>query len=178
MDNFYRRISTNLNLPMSVAYREARIVATQWEELSDSFALLPDVPEMGPGGYVSSPILFGGRSVGALSLMYLQENAIEEVDRDLMSTLSYVLGMWVATSGIIASNPQSPVLDAAPLSLTARQMRILSLVREGLTSDEIGSRLGHSTSTVKQEIVRMKNALMVDSRQDLIEHAVRLSILP
>jgi DNA-binding CsgD family transcriptional regulator len=51
--------------------------------------------------------------------------------------------------------------------LTARQERILELMREGLTNEDIATKIGYSPSLVKQETMLIFSKLGISGRKDL-----------
>jgi DNA-binding NarL/FixJ family response regulator len=64
------------------------------------------------------------------------------------------------------------------LELTARQREVLQLVAEGKSAREIGERLGISSRTVETHKYRMMDDLGVTTTAELIQHAVRLGLVP
>jgi DNA-binding NarL/FixJ family response regulator len=62
--------------------------------------------------------------------------------------------------------------------LTERQLEILGLVAEGLSTDEIAARLWLSVATVRNHIARALRALDAHSRMQGIAKARRLGLLP
>jgi len=177
IQRFLRRISVRTDIPIVEAYLSAQIVVTDLEEFSDNFHLVTDVPKLGPGGSVSCPIVHNGMSIGAFAIMRTRSHSMADLDVDLIQTIGYLLGLWLANTRADLDDDGVPSeLGTAPLSLTDRQTQILHLIGEGCTSDEIAAQLAFSSSTVKQEVVRMKLALNVYSREDLVAEARRLSL--
>ncbi len=63
--------------------------------------------------------------------------------------------------------------DASPVGdgLTDREASILALLAEGFDNGEIGERLNVATSTVRNNITRIRSKLSLDSRSKLIAYA-------
>jgi DNA-binding NarL/FixJ family response regulator len=70
-----------------------------------------------------------------------------------------------------------PTLSRHPHTVTPRQRDILRLIAEGLTSAEIGEKLGLSTFTVKNYVERTFSRLGVYSRAGAVGLALREGLL-
>ena len=64
------------------------------------------------------------------------------------------------------------------LSLTKRQLEILTLISEGLTNKEIAKRLIISENTTKAHIKKLLEKLDVENRQQAVNAAIASEILP
>ena len=117
----------------------------------------------------SVPIIVQGRAVGGYGFACGADRAWTSLDLALLSTLAHALGLWLAhpSSGLVAT--AGPAVDTVPL--TPRQAAVLALVVEGRSTAAIGSALGYSESTVKQEISRLLRAFGVTDRTQLAERA-------
>ena len=71
--------------------------------------------------------------------------------------------------------PRGPRADtrANPAGLTARQLEVLALLREGLTNAEIAKRLVLSVKTVNHHVSAVLDKLGVDNRHDAVRVAAR-----
>jgi len=105
-----------------------------------------------------------------------------------------ILGIWVAQklarpqvktvvvekpvylSDPIEFTPDSGVLKE--LTLSKREMEVLQLMAEGLSNEEIASRLFVSLSTIKTHNSRLFEKMDVRRRTQAIEKAKRLKIIP
>ena len=67
------------------------------------------------------------------------------------------------------SGESAPGVDG----LTEREMSILALIAEGFGNGEIGERLNLATTTVRNNITRIRSKLGLDSRAKLIAYAVQ-----
>ncbi|WP_343942081.1 helix-turn-helix transcriptional regulator, partial [Pseudonocardia zijingensis] len=64
-----------------------------------------------------------------------------------------------------------PATRANPAGLTARQLEVLALLREGLTDAEIAQRLVLSVKTVNHHVSAVLDKLGVDNRRDAVRVA-------
>ena len=62
------------------------------------------------------------------------------------------------------------------VELTPRQRQVLRLVADGLTSQQIGEKLGLSARTVERHIANIMAKLGVRSRIDLVKYAIRTGL--
>ncbi len=62
------------------------------------------------------------------------------------------------------------------VGLTPRQRQVLRLVADGLTSQQIGEKLGLSARTVERHIANIMGRLGVRSRIDLVKYAIRTGL--
>ena len=117
----------------------------------------------------SVPIIVQGRAVGGYGFTCRADHPWTSLDLALLSTLGHAVGLWLAhpSSGLIAAG--APAAEAVPL--TPRQAAVLALVVEGRSTAAIGSTLGYSESTVKQEIARLLRAFGVADRTQLADRA-------
>lgn len=63
--------------------------------------------------------------------------------------------------------------DTVPIALTGRQTAVALLIRDGLRNEEIATRLGISSHTVRRHLEAIFRRLQVGNRQDAAE-ALRL----
>ena len=63
-------------------------------------------------------------------------------------------------------------------TLTTRERKVLQLVLEGASSCDIGARLKISLRTVESDLVKFVGKLGLNTRQDIIRHAVKRRLRP
>ncbi len=97
-----------------------------------------------------------------------------------------VLGLLAAAGGLIVLDPE--LLPAAgilrpagpgepPEALTPRELKVLSLVADGLSNKEIARRLGISEHTVKFHVNTVMSKLGARSRTEAVVAAARLGLI-
>lgn len=117
-----------------------------------------------------------------------------EIYIGIIALIFTILGIWVAQklarpqvktvvvekpvylSDPIEFTPDSGVLKE--LTLSKREMEVLQLMAEGLSNEEIASRLFVSLSTIKTHNSRLFEKMDVRRRTQAIEKAKRLKIIP
>lgn len=127
-----------------------------------SQAYLLDMLEAGVDGYLPKRAA-ADELLEAIRTVWAGQRYIHP---DLVGTL--VDGYRVRTG--VETNPD----DVA--GLTQRQRQVLRLVADGLTSQQIGKKLGLSSRTVERHIANIMGKLGVRSRIDLVKYAIRIGL--
>jgi DNA-binding CsgD family transcriptional regulator len=109
----------------------------------------------------------------APTVRVLQES-VERLER-LVASMSSLSPADTPSTKRAATRPSGDGL-ASPLS--SRQLEILGLVAEGLTTEEIAQQLWLSVATVRNHVARSLRALGAHSRVDAVTRARRLGLLP
>lgn len=104
------------------------------------------------------PIFKGGTPLGALVVWFNQNPSGDQGSSEFVEILGNLLGLFL--DGRIDS-PSS----VGPAELSSRQLRILSLIAEGITNASIGRELSLSESSIKQETVKIFKFLGVRTGQ-------------
>ncbi len=146
------------------------------------------------------PLLYGAALALLLFLLkwlqwrYIIIDLSIEIYIGIIALIFTVLGIWVAqklarpqVKTVVVEKPVylSPStefkLDEEALSrltLSKREMEVLQLMAEGLSNEEIASRLFVSLSTIKTHNSRLFEKMDVRRRTQAIEKAKRLRIIP
>jgi two-component system nitrate/nitrite response regulator NarL len=108
------------------------------------------------------------RALAAGALGYIPKSA---PPRTLLAAVQFVLAGNVYVPTLLAQKPASMQDEAGDdrprksiVSLTARQIDVLRLLREGRSNKEIGRKLGLSEKTVKVHVTALFKALNVANR--------------
>jgi DNA-binding CsgD family transcriptional regulator len=91
-----------------------------------------------------------------------------------------VLAVYLAGAEAAATNgaPSRPADSSTAVGLSERQSRILELMAQDLTMQQIASRIGFSDSTVRMESLAIYRALGVHDRHHAVEAAQERGLLP
>jgi DNA-binding NarL/FixJ family response regulator len=113
-------------------------------------------------------------SLGAASYVSKTINPL-----DLPSTVRQVMEGTVHHRGVVATAPAEPGqrAAAAPAGLSDREMDILRLVAEGLSNQEIASRLYVTGQTVKFHLSNIYRKLGVGNRTEASRFAFRTGVV-
>lgn len=146
------------------------------------------------------PLLYGAALALLLFLLkwlqwrYIIIDLSIEIYIGIIALIFTVLGIWVAQKlarpGIKTVIVEKPVYlppsagfkpdeeALSRLTLSKREMEVLLLMAEGLSNEEIASRLFVSLSTIKTHNSRLFEKMEVRRRTQAIEKAKRLKIIP
>lgn len=163
--------SIDEELPVSDALKTNNIV---W--LSDKNAWERDYPhlaqykmEIVANTFITWPISVRGAYMSALGLC---ARYIEPPTPALISYFETVGGIFAMQLSQLANQSErdaSTEFDDRLNLLTRRQKYVLALLAEGLTNAQIGSELGFSESTIRQETMRIYEILSVTGRAEAIQ---------
>lgn len=169
--------------PLFTAFHEGEVIIVNSRDMESQFPglqrpgsrwhrLMERIPD---GDHIHAPIVSNGRSIGAYVVSCTAARTWSTLDIARLDAVSYALGMWL-------SHPDSGFptdVDAVQGegALSARQLTILGLIRDGRTNASIAHTLGISASTVKQELARSMELLGVTDRHAASQRAMDLGYL-
>jgi len=127
-----------------------------------------------------------------LELRFIIINHAFEIYAGSIAVLFTALGIWLALKltkpkTILIEKeiftPKSAIFilnekELAKLNISKRELEVLQLMSEGLSNQEIASKLFVSLNTIKTHNARLFEKLEVKRRTQAIETAKRLSIIP
>ncbi|MCU0842227.1 MAG: response regulator transcription factor [Thiobacillaceae bacterium] len=104
---------------------------------------------------------------------------VGEPDLRMAHHLELLLPCMAATYARVVSSELGNSAQAARMShvLSARELQVLELVREGLSNARIGERLGLSSMTAKNHVQNIRRKLGVKTRGQAVAEALRLGLI-
>lgn len=183
----FRNIAISVPLPICDAFTSARTVAIASESISDHYPLVAvNVPPeegaepMEPTRIVCVPTMWSQTPIGVLSLLQERRSSADPDEGLHIDGVSSAVAMWL--------NNQRPALiehwkRAAPLphrefTLSDRQRKILFMIADNLTNNEIARKLGYSIPTVKKDLQEIMRMLGTQDRRTTAGRARELGLLP
>ncbi|HEX9767235.1 MAG TPA: response regulator transcription factor, partial [Nitriliruptorales bacterium] len=164
-------------------FEPAVIVATLRANDPDPFRAIATVKALSP----STRVLVIADSA---SVIELREAVIAGVDSFLLTTASEddIRDAVSATAGgervvspevamQLAGSWRQEREAAAPSALTSREFEVLQLLAEGLTNQEVASRLGLSPRTIKTHVQNLLAKLDVPDRTGAVARGFRLNLI-
>ena len=119
---------------------------------------------------VSAPVKFRNTVIGAVGFTSMNPPTNGFEKSDTTDAILSITGIYLKN---FLNNKHENERDYshATKSLSARQRQIISLFKEDLTTDQMADRLKYSSSTIKQDIIKIYSIFGVNSRQAVLELA-------
>jgi DNA-binding CsgD family transcriptional regulator len=121
------------------------------------------------GEIASIPLRSQGETIGVLGFTCPGGLARTWETRRVVDGVVGALSLWVALQRALDTAVALP--DRTPLAVTARQRRVLELVREGASNAQIAVLVGYSEKTIKNDLTALYRRLGATSRTDLVARA-------
>lgn len=124
------------------------------------------------------PLTLATQRLGSLQMQFAEPVDQGEAE-PIFSASAPILGLYVSlrTATVQSAEPERVQSvsrtgnDHVETELSARQMRILHLLAEGLTNPQIAARIGFSDSTVRQETMAIYRFLGANGRREAVHIA-------
>jgi DNA-binding CsgD family transcriptional regulator len=172
----FNRIPLWRSLPITEAVKFSRI--TIFQSTKDVVDKYPDLQGMFPekGITISAPLTHRNISIGAVRFAVNKHPSKEFTSSAGTIAILSLIGIYVRNYLDNLNNAPSKYLDNSK-SLTSRQTEIIELFRYNLTTDQIAKTLNFSSSTIKQEIMKLYSIFGVNNRNEVIEFAIQAGII-
>lgn len=140
-----------------------------------NFQFIPGSTESRP--MIVVPLVKGNSPIGAVTLILDENTTKNPIDEKLVPVLERISGYWLTSIDSPALNKINISGSSDGRNLTTRQLKILSLMADGLVNAEIATQLVVSESTVRQETVRIYRELGVANRAEASRKARLLGLI-
>jgi len=170
----FMRIPLWTPMPITDAARtgEANIYKTPKELIAKFPHLEGSVKE---GVTVSAPVLFRNTVIGVLGFTSLKPPSDSFPKSEATQGALALCGLYIRN--LMAHKSENHKDYAASVkSLTVRQKQIINLFKEDLTTDEMAERLKYSSSTIKQDIIKIYAIFGVNNRHAVVELSERAGL--
>ena len=145
-------------------------------EMVEKYPHLASVTQSEFGVTVSMPIKYRNSVIGAVGFTSLQAPTNGFHTSPLTDGILALCGIYLKNF----LNNQSEVendYSSHIKALTERQKQIIALFQEELTTDQMADRLKYSSSTIKQDIIKIYSIFGVNSRTAVLELAEKAGII-
>lgn len=170
-------INTNSDLYKEAGYGQGHEVITNrisgWDDSTVARAIRTKRPEFGAvkgKTLLAVPLLRHGIPNGCLVLLLSADLPEPQMPQSIFEVISKTLGFFVEVKPKSSVSP-SKRKEAGPASLTARQVHVLNLIKNGNSNNLIAKDLNLSESTIRQETIRIYKALDASGRAEAVEKA-------
>ena len=173
----YSRMPLWTPMPITDAVRTGEITI-----FNSASELRKKYPHLGSSGLdedlctISFPIKYRNTVIGALGI------TTKKVPHKDFEKESFTEGLMALTGLYIRNLLNKKVINGRDIttnakSLTPRQKQIIELFNEDLTTDQMADRLRYSSSTIKQDIIKIYGIFGVNNRQAVVSLAKKAGIL-
>jgi len=166
-------------LPVEAHHVACRVFRSGVEEVwsvaeaAHQHSVMRQAAESLPGGLhgeiASIPLRSQGETIGVLGFKCPGGLARTWETRRVVDGVVGALSLWVALQRALDTAVDLP--GRTPLAVTARQRRVLELVREGASNAQIAVLVGYSEKTIKNDLTSLYRLLGATSRTDLVARA-------
>lgn len=172
----YMRIPLWTPMPITDAARSGEIsIFKSPAEMINSYPHLSEFENVEAGVTVSAPIKYRNTVIGAIGFTSMKAPQGGFENSDTTQGVLALCGLYIRN--LLASKTGSDKdYSASMKSLSPRQKQIINLFKEDLTTDQMAERLKYSSSTIKQDIIKIYSVFGVNSRSAVVELAKRAGL--
>lgn len=173
----FMRIPLWTPMPITDAARSGEIsIFKSPEETIKVYPHLRDFRESDLGVTVSAPIKYRNTVIGAIGFTSLKVPQDGFENSETTQGVLALCGLYIRN---LLANRTAVTKDytAGMKSLSPRQKQIISLFMEDLTTDQMAARLKYSSSTIKQDIIKIYSVFGVNSRIAVVELAQKAGLI-
>lgn len=172
----FQRIPLWTPMPITDAARTGEI--NIFKSSSDLVRVYPHLKEFEspePVVTVSAPITYRNTVIGAIGFTSIKAPQEGFLDSETTKAVLALCGLYIRNILSKKIEEDKDYLQSIEI-LTQRQKEIIKLFKEELTTDEIAERLNFSSSTIKQDIIKIYSVFGVNSRGTVVELAKKVGI--
>ena len=172
----FMRIPLWTPMPITDAARSGEInVFNSPKEMVKAYPHLSEVSASESGVTVSAPIKYRNTVIGAIGFTSINAPQRGFESSETTQGVLALCGLYIRN---LLSNRSKKTKDysAGMKTLSARQKQIINLFKEDLTTDQMAERLKYSSSTIKQDIIKIYSVFGVNSRSTVVELAKKAGL--
>ena len=171
----FMRIPLWTPMPLTDAARTGE--ANVFHTAKDIVAKYPHLKDAAneDGVTVSAPVLFRNTVIGVLGFTSLKAPSKDFQKSEATQGVLSLCGLYIRN--LLANKAENNKDYAANIkTLTTRQKQIINLFKEDLTTDQMAERLKYSSSTIKQDIIKIYAIFGVNNRSAVVELAEKAGL--
>jgi len=174
----YIRMPLWSSLPMTEAARTGELIFIKsYDEFVDRYPNLRESIEHKEAVTVASPIKHRNTVIGSIAFASMQAPQDDFLSNPMTDAALALLSLYLRNFIVKRNSNVEKDYSGVLKSLTPRQIRIIELFRDELTTDQMADRLRFSPSTVKQDIIRLYELFGVNSREQVVALAESAGLL-
>ena len=172
----YMRIPLWTPMPITDAARSGEISLFKTpQEMIKVYPHLSQFGETEAGVTISAPIKYRNTVLGAIGVTTLKPPQPAFMKSETTQGVLALCGLYIRN---LLANRATTTKDysASMKTLSTRQKQIINLFKEDLTTDQMAERLKYSSSTIKQDIIKIYSVFGVNSRSAVVELAKKAGL--
>ena len=172
----YMRIPLWTPMPITDAARTGEIsIFNTPQEMVKTYPHLSQFGESEAGVTVSAPIKHRNTVIGAIGFTSMNTPQKDFTNSETTQGVLALCGLYIRN---LLANKSAETKDysSSMKSLTPRQKQIINLFKEDLTTDQMAERLKYSSSTIKQDIIKIYSVFGVNSRSAVVQLAEKAGL--
>ena len=172
----YMRIPLWTPMPITDAARSGDISLFKTpQEMIKVYPHLSQFSDTEAGVTISAPIKYRNTVLGAIGVTTLKPPQPTFMKSETTQGVLALCGLYIRN---LLANRATTTKDysAGMKTLSARQKQIINLFKEDLTTDQMAERLKYSSSTIKQDIIKIYSVFGVNSRSAVVELAKKAGL--
>jgi DNA-binding CsgD family transcriptional regulator len=176
MVNPYMRIPLWTPMPITDAARTGEIsVFNSPKEMIKVYPHLSQFSETEANVTVSAPIKYRNTVIGAIGFTSIKAPQKDFMKSETTQGVLALCGLYIRN--LLASKAETHKdYSSSMKALSPRQKQIINLFKEDLTTDQMAERLKYSSSTIKQDIIKIYSVFGVNSRSAVVQLAEKAGL--
>ena len=172
----YMRIALWTPMPITDAARSGEIsIFKSPKEMIAMYPHLSQFNETEAGVTISAPIKHRNTVIGAIGFTSMKSPSDEFPNTDTTQGVLALCGLYIRNllaNKVVTQKDYSTSMQ----TLSPRQKQIIKLFKEDLTTDQMAERLKYSSSTIKQDIIKIYSVFSVNSRNSVVQLAEKAGL--
>ncbi|MBM3743944.1 MAG: response regulator transcription factor [Actinobacteria bacterium] len=172
----YMRIPLWTPMPITDAARSGEIsIFKSPKEMIAMYPHLSQINETEAGVTISAPIKHRNTVIGAIGFISMKSPSDEFPNTDTTQGVLALCGLYIRNllaNKVVTQKDYSTSMQ----TLSPRQKQIIKLFKEDLTTDQMAERLKYSSSTIKQDIIKIYSVFGVNSRNVVVQLAEKAGL--
>ena len=145
------------------------------KEMIKVYPRLSQFSETEAGVTVSAPIKHRNTVIGAIGFTSLKAPQKDFMHSETTLGVLALCGLYIRN--LLANKAETNKdYSSSMKALSPRQKQIINLFKEDLTTDQMAERLKYSSSTIKQDIIKIYSVFGVNSRSAVVQLAEKAGL--
>ena len=173
----YVRMPLWTQLPMTETVRTGELIFLHtYDEFVARFPDMVESIEYKDAITVASPIKHRGIVIGSIAFSSMKPPSEDFRANPMTEAALALIGLYmknyISRNSIVGNNHSGEIKN-----LSARQKQIIELFRDELTTEQMADRLRFSSSTIKQDIIKIYEIFGINTREQVVALAEKAGLI-